>query len=249
MVIEQVSHAKVLGVMFDNHITWSKHIDSICAIVNSRLALLRRIKPFLTNECALLFYNSCIHNHLIYCSAAWGNCSQTLLLRLLRLQKRAARILLEADFSVPSVNLFSKLCWLPVFTLIKLKKLLLLFNILINPSAPQCFKQKLIFLSSRKYGCRTRASEYDLKVPYPETNSGKRTFFYSSTTLFNALDDKLKEIASVVVVNLDGLVSKISSIKKKLRALFFSQLGTINHLEELSCYNCRFLLKCKCVIK
>ena len=96
-LIEQVQHAKLLVVTLDCHLTWEKHIDNICSIVNSRLSLLRRIKPFLNHHCALRFFNSCIHNLFIYCSSAWGNCSSYLLSRLLRLQKRAARFL---DFSL-----------------------------------------------------------------------------------------------------------------------------------------------------
>ena len=51
-----------------------------------------------------------------------------LLSRLLLLQKRAARLLLDADFSQPSVSFLSKLQWLPIFDLIKLRKLVLLFR-------------------------------------------------------------------------------------------------------------------------
>ena len=103
-LIEQVQHAKLLGVTLDCHLTWEKHIDNICSIANSRLSLLRRIKPFLNHHCALRFFNSCIHNLFIYCSSAWSNCSSYLLSRLLRLQKRAARLLLDADFTEPSVT-------------------------------------------------------------------------------------------------------------------------------------------------
>ena len=53
-LIEQVQHAKLLGVTLDCHLTWEKHIENICSIVNSRLSLLRRIKPFLNPHCALL---------------------------------------------------------------------------------------------------------------------------------------------------------------------------------------------------
>ena len=197
-LIEQVQHAKLLGVTLDCHLTWEKHIDNICSIVNSRLSLLRRIKPFLNHHCALRFFNSCIHNLFIYCSSAWDNCSSYLLSRLLRLQKRAARLLLDADFTEPSVSLFSKLKWLPIFDLIKLRKLVILFTILNNPDAPLCLKRKFNFLSSvRSAGLRTRACAFNLHVPYPRSNSGKCTFAYSAATLFNCLDTDLKQIACV----------------------------------------------------
>ena len=118
--------------------------------------------------------------------------------RLLLLQKRAARLLLAADFSQPSVSLFSKLKWLPIFDLIKLRKLVLLFTILNNPDAPLCLKRKFNFLSSvRSTGLRTRACAFNLQFPYPRSNSAKRTFAYSAATLFNCLDTDLKQIACV----------------------------------------------------
>ena len=89
---KQVDYAKLLGVMIDSDKCWEHHIDTICCIISSRLSLLRRIKPYLGFDSALRFYNSCVNSYFIYCSAAWGNCSHHLLLRLLRLQKRAGRI-------------------------------------------------------------------------------------------------------------------------------------------------------------
>ena len=112
------------------------------------------------------FLHSCIHNLFIYCSSALGNSSNYFSSRLL-FQKRAARLLLDADFSQPSVSLFSNLKWLPIFDLIKLRKLVLLFTILNNPDAPLCLKRKFNSLSSvRSTGLRTRACAYNLHVPY-----------------------------------------------------------------------------------
>ena len=140
--VEQVEHAKLLGVTLDCHLTWEKHVENICSIVKSRLCLLRRIKPFLNHHCALRFFNSCIHNLFIYCSSARGNCSNYLLSRLLLLHKRAARFLLDADYSQLSGSVFFKLKWLLIFDLIKLIKLVLLFTILNNPDAPLCLQLK-----------------------------------------------------------------------------------------------------------
>ena len=99
-----------------------------------------------------------------------GNCSNYLFSRLLLLQKRAARLLLDTDFSQPSVSLFSKLTWLPIFDLIKLRKLVLLFTLLNNPDAPLCLKRKFNSLSSvRSTGLRTRARASNLQVSYPRS--------------------------------------------------------------------------------
>ena len=108
-VVEQVHLAKILGVLFDDQLSWEQHIDDLCKRLNSRLSLLRRINPYPTLEGSFHFYNSSIHNHLLYCSSALVNSSLTSILRLLRVQKRAARVILNADLSTPSITLFSKL--------------------------------------------------------------------------------------------------------------------------------------------
>lgn len=245
--IDQVEHTAVLGVELDSYLTWDHHVNNICSKISSRLFLLRRIKPFLTYDCTLRFYNSCVHTHFIYCSISWGNCSHTQLLRLLRLQKRAARILLDADFTQPSLSLFSKLKWVPISDLIKCRKLQLLFSVLLNPDAPSCFKKKFQCLSVRRsaVGCPTRASAFDLMVPHPRTNSLKRTYGYSAAVLFNALDTEFKQLVNISSPFL--LNSRLLAIKHKLRALFFPRLLLCDHLEQLICFNCRFLLFCNCV--
>ena len=83
--IEQVDYAKLLGVMIESDMSWEHHIETICCIISSRLSLFLRIKPYLNFDSALSFCNSCVNSYFIYCSAAWGNCSHHLFLRLLRL--------------------------------------------------------------------------------------------------------------------------------------------------------------------
>ena len=94
-----------------------------------------------------------------------------------------------------SFMLFSKLKWLPIFDLIKLRKL---FSILNNPDAPLCLKRKFNSLSSlRSTGLRTRSCAFNLQVPFLRSNSENRTFAFSAATLFNCLDTDLKQIVSV----------------------------------------------------
>ena len=124
-MLAQVKQAKVLGLTLDKFLIWTKHIDNLCITINSRLALLRRIKPFLTKDCALRIYNSCINSksYLLLCNLIEKTA-----------QKHPAHITLDTDFSTPSV-LLSQIQIIPIFDLVKFRKLLLLINILTNPSA------------------------------------------------------------------------------------------------------------------
>ena len=232
-----------MGLTLDEFLIWTKHIDNLCSTINSRLALLRRIKPFLTKDCALRFYNSCINSSLIYCSVTWGSCPKTLLLRILRLQKRAARIILDADFSTPSVLLFSQIRIIPIFDLVKFRKLLLLVNILTNPSTPSSFKQMFKFLSSIRQRALTRACAYDLQPPFPRTDSGKRTSLYSASILFNCLDSDCKQLAASPSFS----SYRPTNAKQKLRNIFLNKLNVTNHIEDLFCINCKYLLNCNCI--
>ena len=241
-MLAQVKQAKVLGLTLDEFLIWTKHIDNMCSTINSRLALLiRRIKPPLTKDCALRFYNSCINSSLIYFSVTWRNCPKTHLLRIPRPQKRAARIILDADFSTPSVLLFSQNRIIPIFDLVKFRKLLLLINIHTNPSAPSSFKQMFKSLSSIRQRALTRACAYDLQPPFPRTDSGKRTFLYSATILFNCLDSDCKQLA------VSPSCSSYTNAKQKTRKIFLNKLNLTNYIEDLFCINCKYLLNCNCI--
>ena len=48
-------------------------------------------------------------------------------MRVFKLQKRAARVILEADTRSNSVKLFKKLAWLPFYDEVKLNKSILVF--------------------------------------------------------------------------------------------------------------------------
>ena len=100
--------------------------------------------------------------------------------------------------------------------------------------------------SVRSTGLRTRACAFNLQVPYPRSNSGKRTFAYSAATLFNCLDTDLKQIACVSPSSII-YSSRLDNFKHKLFILFLKFASTVSHLEELMCYDCHFSLYCNCI--
>jgi hypothetical protein len=73
---------------------------------NDKLELVKRAKPYLTPKLLLLLYNSIAKPTLEYCCSVWGNCSTDALECVTSAQKHATRILLNADYTIPSITLF-----------------------------------------------------------------------------------------------------------------------------------------------
>ena len=109
--IQVSSVEKLLGVTIINTFCWDSHIDHLIKKCYSYLFLLSRIKVFLSRRNRILFYNSYILLHLDLCCIIWGNCSSTLEDKLVKFQKRAARVILDCDFYTPSSEIFKELNW------------------------------------------------------------------------------------------------------------------------------------------
>ena len=97
--VEQSHCEKVLGMYLGSSLTWSYHVFKCIKKFNSKLELIRRAKPYLSPNHMLLLYNSIAKPTIEYCFSVWGNCSSELLQQVLLAQKRAARLLLNADTS------------------------------------------------------------------------------------------------------------------------------------------------------
>ena len=82
-----VSSTKVLGVHCDHVLSWEDHVKHVHQKIVQNLYLLQRIKEWLLLNARKLFVNNYVMPHLNYCCTVWGNCSQTLLHDLKRLQK------------------------------------------------------------------------------------------------------------------------------------------------------------------
>ena len=103
-----------------------------------------------------------------------------------KLQKRAARIILDAPFLTPTRELFENLNWLSFCDRISYNKLVLVYKIL-HDKTPSYLK-KLCIPSSEVHTRNLRSvSSNNLAVIRPNTNIMKNSFAYSSAILWNKL--------------------------------------------------------------
>ena len=125
--VEQSHCEKVLGVYLDSSLTLSDRVFKCIKKFNSKLELIRRAKPYLSPNHMLLLYNSIAKPIIEYCCSVWGNCSSELI-QVLLAQKRAARLLLNADTSCRSLELFQKLKICPFSDIVRQRILYLTFK-------------------------------------------------------------------------------------------------------------------------
>ena len=176
---------KLLGVHVDQHLSFKSHIDNVLKKCNSLLYLLLRIKTFLDINTRKLFFNAYILPHIDYCCSVWGNSSKEYIEKILKFQKRAARIILDKDYDAPSAVLFTQLRWMTIYQRIEYKKALLVYKS-INDHSPVYLSNKLLPVSYP--GKQLRSSSQNLlKVPKPKLELFRKSFAYSGPSIWNTL--------------------------------------------------------------
>ena len=63
--IDRVPHTKSLGVYIDQNLSWSKHVNETAKIISSGIGALKRLRPFICEETAILLYRALIEHFLI----------------------------------------------------------------------------------------------------------------------------------------------------------------------------------------
>ena len=72
---------------------------------------LKRVRPYVPIKILETIYKSLIQPHFDYCDKVWSNLSVTQSLRLQKLQNRAARVILSANYDGRSADLLESLQW------------------------------------------------------------------------------------------------------------------------------------------
>ena len=152
-----------------------------CKKLSQRIALLRKVTRFLpiAQHIFILWCNAMIKQVMLYGSTVWSNCSSDNIMRVFKLQKRTARVILEADTRLNRVKLFQKLERPPFYDQVKWNKCVLVFKYLLG-SCPSYMYDILKFNAD----LHTRTGRYSkLNLACPRFNretEGGRTFSVSA---------------------------------------------------------------------
>ena len=210
--LEAVSSIKFLGVTVDNKLSWRQHIDNICKIISRNIGIINKLKFHFPPSSLLMLYSSLILPYLNYGILVWGNTHQTLLDRLLLLQKKSLRIIHNSAFLSHTDPLFfdSRLLKINDLYLFHLGQFMYKYN---SNTLPHVFDAMFSLNRSFHHYPTRRSDEFHL--PLFRTVLAKKTFKYDGPRFWNSLTEDIKNKPS------------LNSFKKKLKIYLLKSYNNI----------------------
>ena len=180
-----ISNDKILGVFVDQNLTWSDHIRHLSKRITSSIWLLSKVKKFLSQEHRNLFCKSYIQPHIGFCNIVWGSSSETNKQKILRLQKRACRVVLDykvEDFSQAMDTL----------------KILSIYDSLYQHITPDYISEQFTLRNNVNTSVNLRSATASCFIPpKPRTEYYKHSLRYSRYLVWNSLPDETKRTESL----------------------------------------------------
>ena len=89
--IERKSGTRFLGVIIDESLNWTKHINTVLSKMSRYVGIMYKIKKYLPVTARLQIYHSFVQSHLNYCSLVWGFTCKSNIEALFSKQKKGLR--------------------------------------------------------------------------------------------------------------------------------------------------------------
>ena len=191
--LEFSDHARFLGVIVDDKMSFKLHIQNINEKVSKHAGILYRIRNNLPLFARMRYYNSFIMPYLTYNIIHWGNTNDTHLEPLFLTQKRIVRSIVGAQYLDSSTPLFHRLKILKLKDLFKFHAALDTYKKLKNGhyDITHNINTRNIHLAQPKYHRLTRTQQ-SITFCGPTIWNSLPSYIQNTSTL-PLLKDRLKE--------------------------------------------------------
>ena len=195
--IEVLDNAKLLGLYIDQTLSFNDHTNSLVKRVSSKIAVLHRLRQFLTSYILNTVYLTTIQPIFDYCLSVWGNSSKQNINAIQKLQNRSARAVTgNFDYSSSVTNIRNDLGWMNIKTRFDYFTLILMYKSL-NSLAPDYLTNRFKYKSNvQPYPTRSAADNL-LDIPRPHTELFKRSFTLNGAKTWNALPWSIRSSSSL----------------------------------------------------
>ena len=112
--IERAKTLKFLGYYIDEKFSWKPHIEYIRNKISKSLGIICKVRSVLTAEIMLNMYYTIVHCYLNTGIIIWGSTHNNKIDSLIKIQKKAIRIITNSGYRDHTLPLFTKLKILPL---------------------------------------------------------------------------------------------------------------------------------------
>ncbi len=186
-----------LGVIFDPVLNMTNQVSSVVKSVNYHLRNLSRIRRHMDRDTCKLAVQALIFSRIDYGNALLLGATEKDIMRLQRVQNKAARLIHLVGRDHPSAPLLHQLHWLPIRIRIQFKILVYVYKCL-HSLAPD-YLSELLLPSTVTYATRSSLDRSLLHIPRTRTVTGDRAFHAAAPRLWNNLPRNIREAPTLHV--------------------------------------------------
>jgi hypothetical protein len=181
---------KLLGIYLDEHLTLDAHTNHVVNKLTRSLYCIKQAKHIIPPKGMQSLYFSLIHSHLTYCTSIMSGTTAKNRTKIIKIQKKAIRIMTNSSYNAHTNPLFKKHSILPYDLLIKQAQLTFMHAIE-HKLAPSSFVGTWTKINERDPALNLRnADHYCLSQPRTETF--KKSTFFALPAAWNALSPDIK---------------------------------------------------------
>ena len=180
--LRKEEEARFLGVILDHNLNFKSHTNQLALKLSQSCGIIRKIKPFASQDILKMLYFTLIYSHLNYGITSWGMSSRSNVGTISRLQNRVIKTI----FGMSNNTTYKEHKLLKLEDLYSYCCLVKLYGE-INESSRPYFRDKIAdFQVSHDHSTRFSIND-GLVPPSFSTTKFKASFLYNSIRLWNNL--------------------------------------------------------------
>ena len=192
-VLDRKTHGKFLGVILDEKLNFSNHIDHVTNKVSKLTGLMYKLKSFFPPNILKNLYLALIYPYYNYCILAWGSANKSVLQPLLLYQKKLMRIITQSDYYAHTNPLFKQLNILKFDELFMYASQVHMYKTIVLDKYPILLRSILENQINHNYATRIN----NLRLPYCRIHKATKKLSYQITKNWNSLPQHIKNVESL----------------------------------------------------
>jgi hypothetical protein len=208
--LEKSKCLKILGVFFDESMTFSTHCDNVYKKLSKRVGFLFRIRQLVPKKFLPTLYNAIFFPVYSYASILWGFTYKTHIDPIVKIQKRSIRAVSFSKWNDHTLPIFKNLKIMNFNTHVYYESCKYIHKVLNH----NCSGYGIDFFKYKISKYLTRSQENKcLEIPKNKSKLFQNSIFFAGVKIWNDLSLELK------------LIVKSKSFVKKLKTYFFDSMN------------------------